>query len=94
MGYYVQAPSNKGKAEYLAENFERSRLATLSEARDAMENGEGVIVVVDNGPFEAAGFCYDVHEFNAFTDPSDSRPKKYVVMDYDLAADLSGYRRR
>ena len=30
-----------------------------------------LVCVVSNGAFEAAGFCYNEHEWRAFTDPAD-----------------------
>jgi hypothetical protein len=50
-----------------------------------------IIVIMDNGPFEAAGLAYDRKEFVAFT--SDSRPKTYVALPKQLAYKLTGYRK-
>ncbi len=38
------------------------------------------VVLMDNGPFTAAGVCYSKRELEAFTDSSDSRPKKYYLV--------------
>ncbi len=56
--------------------------------------GKALIVIVRNPLFEAAGFCYDEKEFEAFTRPEDPRPKSYVLIDWDKAVELTGYRAR
>jgi len=90
MGFYVQTPIDKGKAQLIAKMY-GGKIVDIHEAREANRNGEGVIIVVDNGPFEAAGFAYTEREFDEFTRLDDYRPKKFVVMDWDTAARASGY---
>ncbi len=41
---------------------------------------KAIICVVDNGPFEAAGFAYSQRELDFFSIP-DGRPRTWVVMD-------------
>jgi hypothetical protein len=48
--------------------------------------------VVDNGPFEAAGFCFSEKELEEFGRPGDHRPKVWVAMDWKRASELSGYK--
>jgi hypothetical protein len=38
-----------------------------------------LVCVVDNGFFEAAGYCFNENEFEAFNSPSDPRPKIWLV---------------
>jgi hypothetical protein len=91
MGYYIQTPSVKGKAEYIATQY-KGRIASYTKALDAMNDStKGVIVVVDNGFFEAAGFAFNQSEFEAFTQLSDDRPREFVILDRDVAEKLSGY---
>ncbi len=95
MGYYIETPQNRGKAEYII-GAHGAREVSIDEAEDAVKNGEGVVCVVNNGAWEAAGFVYSLHEFQAF-DPrfpnsNDSRPRKWLVMDLAKAKELSGYR--
>jgi len=89
MGYYIQGPA-KGKAEFIVENL-NGKIVSQSEAKEAVDNGLGVIVVVNNGPFEAAGFAFDWKEFQDFTLFTDQRPKRFVIMDRKLACELSGF---
>ena len=66
---------------------------SLSEAAVAMsEADKAVIIVVNNGPFEAAGFAYNQGEFEAFTQADDHRPRQFVVMDRAKAKELTGYK--
>ena len=93
MGYYVETGTTHGKAdEILKAHPLDAREVRILEAREAVESGEGVIVVMNNGPFEAAGFAFNMQEFEEFTDPFDPRPKRYIVMPYPKAAELSGFR--
>ena len=89
MGYYVQGPAHR-KADFIMKNYDAMKV-TLPEAKEAVIEGMGVICVVDNGAFEAAAFCYNEQEFNAFNDPSDNRPKTWLIMDRKKAEELSKF---
>lgn len=41
---------------------------------------EGLVCVVDNGAFEAAGYAYSVNEMEVFK-ASDGRPKQWLLFD-------------
>lgn len=91
MGYYIQTSGNKGKAEYIAADHD-GKLVSEEEAEVAMTDPtKGVVCVVDNGPFEAALFCYDQDEFDQTLNPDDPRPRQYVIIDREKAEELSGY---
>jgi len=90
MGFYAETGRNVGKAEDLAQQND-GKVVTDMAARAAFERGDGVFVVVNNGPFEAAGFIFNEDEWAAFNDPNDHRPRKYVVMDRAVAERISGY---
>ena len=92
MGYYIEAPSNKGKAEWLCSTHEGTLLQHAPSSLRELPEGKGLVCVVDNGPFEAAGFIFSDSELRVFSSPSNYRPKKWVVMDKAKAAELSGYR--
>lgn len=81
MGYYIQTSRNKGKAAAIVE-LHAARFISKKEAENYIDDpSKAVIIVVDNGPFEAAGFDYDRREWQAFTSPADDSPKQYLVMD-------------
>lgn len=90
MGYYIETGSINGKAQWLVDNH-NAKLVSRQEFLAADVNANGLIVVVNNSYFEAAAFCYDDGERQAFTDPADHRYKTYVIMDRILAEKLTGY---
>jgi hypothetical protein len=89
MGYYIGVPSNHGKAELIRQLHGGEIIAAAPRWEDIPE-GKALVVVVDNGIFEAAGYAYDEQEYRAFTSPSDYRPRTYVLLDRDKAETLSG----
>lgn len=99
MGYYIntingkQAPA-KGKAAFILNNVPGSYSCSPTEARTLCEKNpfpDDVVVVVDNGFFEAAGYAYCREELVYFLDPNDSRRK--VVLHVPGADLLSGYKK-
>lgn len=91
MGWYIQTATSKGKAEIIASR-NNGEIVGKDRAAEAMNTGShDVVAVVDNGPFEAAAFCYSLAEFQAFSDPSDPRPVEYVLLPKGIGAKLSGY---
>lgn len=50
---------------------------------------ENLVCVVENGMFDAAGYIYSQRELDQFADPSDYRPKTWII--FPDAAKLSGY---
>lgn len=91
LGYYIQTTSAHDKARYIVANYGGQLLTTAPKTYASIPQGKALIVVLDNGPFEAAGFCYDAGEFEAFTYSGDARPKQYVLIDRVLAEQLTGY---
>lgn len=51
---------------------------------------KAIVCVVNNSIFEAAAFCYDADEFEAFGRSDDYRPKTWLIMDRQMAKDLTG----
>ncbi len=89
MGYYIEVPENKGKAQQLVDIHG----ATILKEKPAFfaHSDKAIICVVDNGLFEAAGYAYDEKELNEFA-YHDGRPRTWLVMDKNLACELSGYK--
>lgn len=90
MGYYIQVPKNLGKAKQI-EELHDGMIIPRPVSFSKVPESKALIVVVNNGLFEAAGFAYDEKEFEAFTDPDDSRRKEYVLMDRKEAERLSEF---
>jgi hypothetical protein len=91
MGYYIEAPTAKGKLEYLMQKYGAEHV-DLPEWKDIPED-KALIVVADNGLFEAAGYCYSQSEYEVFTAMDDPRPCEYLLMDKEVAEELSGFAR-
>jgi len=92
MGYYIGCPTNKGKAEHIVKNLGGTIIPKPVVFEDIPE-GKALICVVNNGAFEAAGYCYSSREFEEFSMPQDFRSKQYVLMDEDIAQKLSGFKK-
>ena len=90
MGYYVECSVNKGKAQELVSKC-NAKVVTAGAAKLMVDNPLiGVVCVVDNGPFEAAAYCYSQREYDAFNEPTDRRPKMWLAMDRSELKRLTG----
>lgn len=84
---------------YINQNSKGVQLPARGKAKVLLEDGAmlvfhpkfqpNLVCIVSNGPFDAAGYCYNEREFNDWTDPNDPRPKIWLV--YEYAGLLSGY---
>jgi len=80
MGYYINENSkgepvpHKGKVSFLLADG-----AELVEPELIGVWQPNLVCVVDNGFFEAAGHAYNEAEMKAFSDPTDTRPKTWLV---------------
>ncbi|MDD5649012.1 MAG: hypothetical protein PHF86_01100 [Candidatus Nanoarchaeia archaeon] len=88
MGYYINE-TTKGET-----------LDPQGKIKDLLEDGAKIvkaefqpnlICVVDNGMFQAAGYCYSKEEFEEFNNQRDNRSKTWLV--HPKAAELSGYKK-
>lgn len=79
MGMYINPPDMR-KEEWLMKN---ARL--LSGPYEAVAEDELPVVLVNNGPFTAAGIAYDAEELDSLAHP-DPRPKTWwAAKKTDLA---------
>ena len=91
MGYYINKEMPAlGKANAIAGLYGGAIINRPNSFSD-IPQGKALIVVIDNGPFEAAGFAYSEREFQAFTEIGDSRPKTFVTLDWGKAVELTGF---
>ncbi len=93
MGYYIETGTAHGKANIIAKKFNGEVLPKAPNSYSDIPEKKAVIAVVDNGIFEAAGFCYSEEEFKAFTNPQDRRPMQYVLIDRETAEKESGFKK-
>jgi len=92
MGYYIQTSEPFGKARELVQKY-NGQIIEKPESYNDIPAGKALIVVVRNTFFEAAGFCHNEYEFNAwFDDPTDMRPMQFVLIDREIAERESGYK--
>ena len=73
MGFYINPPEGT-KEDWLLRNGQ----AMISPDWPPPE-GQVLVCMVDNGPFRAAGICYDKSEWEEFTAP-DSRSKEWYLV--------------
>lgn len=89
MGYYINEDS---KGNSLGRTFQDKATNLVLDGAvktDGQKFEENLICVVDNGPFAAAGYCYDENEYRVFSHP-DPRPKIWLV--HPKAKELSNYK--
>ncbi len=96
MGYYIEVPNNKGKAQQLVD-LHGARILDKQPVFTDAKPDEAIICVLDNGPWEAAGFAYNEREFEEFAAPDmigRQRPRTWLIMDRAKAIKLTGYNKR
>lgn len=89
MGFYIEVPNDRGKAQQLADLY--GATTTQPTTFEDVPEGQALLCIVDNGPFEAVALCYDADEFADFNDPEDQRPRQWMLMNQAKAHELSGY---
>jgi len=87
MGYYIQTGTNREKANVICEKYE-GEIIKCPLCFSDIPDDKALICVVDNGIFEAAGYCYSESEFHAFNEASDHRQKIWLIMDKKKAESL------
>jgi hypothetical protein len=93
MGFYIETGTNLGKAEILQTHLGAQIIHQPASFSEVPEDKALICVVNNHGMFEAAGYCFDEREFDCFTDPTDIRPKTWLLMDKAKAEKESGYTR-
>jgi hypothetical protein len=83
MGYYVN-PRTESKEQFLAREGR-----SISPKWGEQKPDETIVVLIDNGFFTAAGIAYDEKEFQAFTSPTDNRPKTFYAVNTDKLRTVS-----
>jgi len=75
----------KGKAKTIFETCHGQFLQHPPKTMSEIPAGKALICIVNNGPFEAAAWCCDAGELVCFADPSDRRPKTWILIPLDMA---------
>lgn len=90
MGYYIEVPENHNKAQQIVDLY-GGRISPTTPTFEDITPDEAIICVMDNGPFEAAGFAFSQAELSEFS-TDDGRPKEWVIMSRKKACELTGYK--
>ena len=89
MGFYIEVPENKNKAEQMIRLHDADWYPEPTEPADwdAIPPDKALLCVVVNRNYDAVLFVPDVHEMvRAFPRPdSDMRPRSWLLMDRKLA---------
>ena len=80
MGFYIPCRENRNKADQILASIPSKRISQ-EEAKSHIGTDKAVVCVVDNGLFEAAAYCYNENEFEAFTLSEDNRPKIWLLIE-------------
>ena len=75
MGFYIN-PKVGTKEEYV----KKHRIAQPFQGWEGRPKGSLPVCIVNNGPFTAAGVCFDELEYAAFNSPDDYRPKSWYYL--------------
>ena len=88
MGCYID-PKDETKEQFLDREGEEVESDYISENyRYIKSKGKLPIVLVDNGPFTAAGVAYTEREFERFV-RYDNRPKRFYIVPIDKLKTVS-----
>lgn len=85
MGLYIGIDMHHGKAGFLIKQCGAELLDAAPASFEAIPKGKVLVCVVDNGPFEAAAIVVDAEFFAQVMDPTDTRPRNYLMMDRNAA---------
>lgn len=81
MGFYIEVPINLMKAEWIVGVHKGAKMIIQPEKFSDIPEGKFLIIVVNNGLFEAAAVAYSESEFEEFTRADDTRSKKFLLLD-------------
>ena len=81
MGDYVNPEDGSSKEIRLQNNGERKSIVHHT-FKDCPEH-QLPVILMDNGPFTAAGICSNEHDWDVKTLPHDTRPKELYFVDKD-----------
>lgn len=80
MGYYINHTQKRTLGTSFNEKCDGLIEAGAIEVSQPTNFQEGIICVVNNGLFAAAGYAFSEDELNVFRHP-DGRPKRWFIWD-------------
>lgn len=83
MGYYINPPGYS-KEEFLMKNGIFIQQSELPTDFTDFPNDCLPVALLDNGPFTAAGICYDPREYQVFKNVKLGRPIQWFLVKKEL----------
>jgi hypothetical protein len=94
MGYYIETPMIKGKADYLKERYKAEEIEEIGSLNEISKEDMALVCVLENGMWDAVAYIYDDNELKrALPTSRDNRKRTWLLMDKTLVENLSNYRR-
>lgn len=84
MGYYIETGEAVSKANYLMEYAQAKWIPRPYNFSECVTEDEIAVCVFNNGRFEAAMVVYTEREFHAATQPTDRRPKEWLLVNKEF----------
>lgn len=88
MGCYINPKNNGDKEYWLNSHGTKIVRENIDSFKDRPE-GKLPVILLDNGLFHAAGVAFSQEEWEVFSNPSDSRPKKYFYVPISELKEVS-----
>jgi len=91
MGRYIEVQGGLfDKAQSIVNEY-NGKICDQPMFLSDVPDDKALICVVKNPYFEAAGYAFNEREFLTFIDPTDARPRTWLLMDKKKANELTGY---
>ena len=93
MGFFVEGLARCDKAQQLADRYPGTVVLPQAPASfSEVPADKGLICVVGNMGFEAAGFIFDARELErCLPSPRDTRQRTFLLLDRKVAEEISGF---
>ena len=82
MGYYMEVPKPTNKAEQLIKLYGAKSIEVPPKSLTEVPEGKALVVVVENGYFDAAAYAWCQSELDAFL-PYDGHRRTWLLIDKD-----------
>jgi len=88
MTLYLDLPHGTGKLAQLTSLAGTEILSAPPRGLDEVPTGKALICVADMGSYEAPGYIISEKDFANWTEPADSTPKTWLLIDQQVADEL------
>ena len=88
--FYIDGPTGS-RSPFMVSEYDAVIIPPPKSFEEATVACEALICVIDNGPFDVTMYVDKEELFNEYADPADVRKKRWLVMNLELARQLSGY---